>query len=353
MKKILLIEDNAEFSDNVMEILEMAGYKVVIAADGKEGIKMTRKEIPDLIICDIMMPDLDGFGVLHVIHKDPELTGIPFIFLSAKNEDVDIRKGMNLGADDFLRKPVQGEELLKAVETRLAKVESMNAKFAALKGAAKASDHAPKADITLEKFISADRESRRYPKKQIVYKEGNRLGPLFYIVSGKVKIFKTSELGDEYIIDILKEGDFFGYNAILEGTMYTDNAEALEDVELKLIPKEDFLALIYDGNNITKQFIQRLTKDVIGKEDQLIKLAYNSLRKRVADGVIFLHDKFKNGEKNNPDFKISRQNLANVTGARKESVIRMLSDFKDEKLIDIKDGNIVLLKEDKLRTLCN
>ena len=352
MKTILLIEDNPEFRDNITEILEMANYKVVIAEDGKEGIRLVKKVMPDLIICDIMMPDLDGFGVLHVIHKDPELSTIPFIFLSAKNDHADIRKGMNLGADDFLRKPVQGEELLTAVETRLGKSESVKTRIATLKNMAN-NDGPRKTEISLEKFISEGRETRRYAKTQIIYNAGNRLGPLYYIVKGKVKVFKASEEGDEYIIDILMEGDFFGYNAILEGSVYTDNAEALENVELKLIPKEDFLALMLDGNSITKQFIQLLSKDIIGKEDQLVKLAYNSLRKRVADGVIYLHDKFKSKSDNNAAFKISRQNLANVTGARKESVIRMLSDFKDEKLIDIKDGAIVLLKEDKLRSLCN
>ena len=351
MKTILLIEDSPEFRDNISEILEMAGYKVVIAVNGKEGIRLAKKETPDLIICDIMMPDLDGFGVLHVIHKDPEFSDIPFIFLSAKNDHVDIRKGMNLGADDFLRKPIHGEDLLKAIETRLSKSESIKAKFTAANG--NGSNGSAKLNISLEKFISEGREVRRYAKRQVIYNAGHRLGPLYYIVQGKVKIFKSSEEGDEYIIDILKEGDFFGYNAILEGTTYTDNAEALEDVEVKLIPKDDFLALMLDGNNVTKEFIHLLTKDIIGKEEQLVKLAYNSLRKRVADGVIFLHDKFKSKGDGNADFKISRQNLANVAGARKESVIRMLSDFKDEKLIDIKDGNIILLKEDKLRTICN
>jgi len=352
MKTILLIEDNEEFRDNITEILEMADYKILTAENGKEGIRMVKKEMPDLIICDIMMPDLDGFGVLHVIHKDPECSGIPFIFLSAKNDHVDIRKGMNLGADDFLRKPVQGEELLRAVETRLEKSESLKARFTSAKNDVPVTSSG-KADVSIDKFISEGREVRSYAKRQIIYNAGNRLGPLYYIVRGKVKVFKTTDEGDEYIIDILKEGDFFGYNAILEGTVYTDNAEALDDVELKLIPKEDFLELMHDSNKVTRQFIALLTKDVIGKEEQLVKLAYNSLRKRVADGVIFLHDKLKTKADNKADFKISRQNLANVTGARKESVIRMLSDFKEEKLIDIKDGNIILLREDKLRTICN
>src|SRR5690349_6376579 len=120
-KKILLIEDNAEVRENTSEILELAGYDVVSAPNGKVGVDLAQKEKPDLIICDIMMPELDGYGVLHILSKKDETAGIPFIFLTAKTEKTDIRKGMNLGADDYLTKPFDDTDLLNAIEARLRK----------------------------------------------------------------------------------------------------------------------------------------------------------------------------------------------------------------------------------------
>ena len=120
-KKILLIEDNPDVRENTAEILGLAGYDVQTAVNGKAGVEMAQKDKPDLIICDIMMPELDGYGVLHILSKNSETAGIPFIFLTAKTEKTDIRKGMNLGADDYLTKPFDDTDLLNAIEARLRK----------------------------------------------------------------------------------------------------------------------------------------------------------------------------------------------------------------------------------------
>src|SRR5690349_13658301 len=121
MKKILLIEDNNEVRENTQEILTLANYEVITAPNGKVGVELAQREKPDLIICDIMMPELDGYGVLHILGKNPETATIPFIFLTAKTEKNDFRKGMSLGADDYLTKPFDDTELLNAIETRLRK----------------------------------------------------------------------------------------------------------------------------------------------------------------------------------------------------------------------------------------
>ena len=121
MTHLLLIEDNKEIRENTAEILELAGYNVRSAENGKLGVEQALKERPDLIICDIMMPVLDGYGVLHLLNKNPELTGIPFIFLTAKSERGDFRKGMEMGADDYITKPFSDIELLSAIESRLKK----------------------------------------------------------------------------------------------------------------------------------------------------------------------------------------------------------------------------------------
>src|SRR4051812_15821307 len=111
METVLLIEDNTDIRENMGEILELAGYKVLLAANGKDGAALAIRQVPDIIVCDIMMPELDGYGVLHLLQKHESTMNIPFIFLTAKTERTEIRKGMELGADDYITKPFEGAEL--------------------------------------------------------------------------------------------------------------------------------------------------------------------------------------------------------------------------------------------------
>src|SRR5688500_3882592 len=121
MKSVLVIDDNTDIRENTAEILDMAGYKIFTAENGKKGVELALKEKPDLIVCDIMMPELDGYGVLHLLRKNPETQSTPFIFLTAKTERTDLRKGMEMGADDYITKPFEDIELLNAIEVRLKK----------------------------------------------------------------------------------------------------------------------------------------------------------------------------------------------------------------------------------------
>lgn len=129
MKKILIIEDNEEVRENTAEIIELSNYEVITAADGKAGVEKALAELPDLIICDIMMPVLDGYGVYHLLSKHDETASIPFIFLTAKSEKADFRRGMQMGADDYLTKPFEGIELLNAIEVRLKKSEKIRQQY--------------------------------------------------------------------------------------------------------------------------------------------------------------------------------------------------------------------------------
>jgi len=119
MHKILLIEDQPQMRQNVALILELNGFEVFVAEDGKRGLALARAQRPDLILCDVMMPELDGYGVLHLLRKDESMRGVPFIFLTAKGEKQEQRTGMNLGADDYLTKPCGEADLLLAINVRL------------------------------------------------------------------------------------------------------------------------------------------------------------------------------------------------------------------------------------------
>ena len=119
MKKILVIEDEPEMRRNLATILRLENFQPLTAENGRVGLESVRTHKPDLILCDVMMPELDGYGVIAALRADPETVSIPFIFLTAKGEKPDIRAGMNLGADDYLTKPVGKADLLAAIRSRL------------------------------------------------------------------------------------------------------------------------------------------------------------------------------------------------------------------------------------------
>ena len=350
MKKILVIEDNTDVRENISEILELSGFEVLQACDGKEGVSRALKETPDLIICDIMMPELDGYGVLHLLSKHRETYGIPFIFLTAKSEKSDFRKGMELGADDYITKPFDGTELLTAVEIRLKKTESLKQHF--IEGVNTVTEFLTAAKNSGQvSLISDEREVYDYRKKQNIYSEGQRPKYVYYVMSGKVKVYKISRDGKELITSICSEGDFFGYSQLLEQMSYTENAQVLEDVQLMQIPKEDFITLITNDTQIARQFIKIITRNILEKEEGLVNLAYNSLRRKVAYGLIQVLDKYKIDDEKKEIVELSRENLAQAVGVATESLIRTLGDFKSEKLIDIRPGKIIILNEQKLRDL--
>ena len=352
MKKILLIEDNTDIRENTAEILSLSNYKVIMAENGKAGVELALKEKPDLIICDIMMPVLDGYGVLHMLHKNPEVKHTPFIFLSAKAERTDVRRGMELGADDYITKPFSGTELLNAVESRFKKIdlsrEQLPADLYGLNTLMKTSN-----GKDLLKSLSEDRNVNKYKKKSQIYAEGYTPSKLFFIQKGKVRTFKTNEDGKDLVTGLYNEGEFLGYLALLESTAYKETAEALEDTELAVIPREDFEQLMNNNVEVMQKFIQLLASNIADKEQQLLGLAYNSLRKKVAEALLTLQRKYKTNNNTAFSIDISRENLASVAGTATESLIRTLSDFKADKLIDIKDGRITLLDEKKLSQMAN
>ena len=354
MKEILIIEDNTEMRENIAEILEMAHYKVSTAENGKVGVRLAQANRPDLIVSDIMMPELDGYGVLHILSKDPETAGIPFIFLTAKSEKTDYRKGMGLGADDYLTKPFDDTELLNAVETRLRKSEAVRSSGGA--NAVEVVAQLFNKAKSLEELnkLSDIQEPKHYKKREIIYKESSFPGGIFLVQSGNIKIFKVNEDGKEFIIDVKTTGEFFGYTALLEERPYADSAAALEDAEVCFIPKQDFFHLIYRNRDVAHQFIKLLSNDLKEKEERLLRLAYHSVRKRVAEALVMLMERYGNRNHGNQEqisFSIAREDLAGIIGTAPETVIRTLSDFKEEKLISITSGKITILDAKKLRYL--
>jgi len=312
MKTILLIEDNFEIRENTSELLEL---------------------------------------VLHILSKDTQTASIPFIFLTAKSEKTDFRKGMNLGADDYLTKPFEELDLLDTIERRLNKLDKIRLNSSNLQPEEKLS-HFYNEVKSIQKLnsLSEDREIVNYQKKHLLFTEGSYPHKVFYLQKGKVKAYRSNDIGKELITDVYQPGDFIGYISILENKPYQESAMALEDCQLAIIPKDDFFKLLHNDRDVSNYFIKILSNNLIEKEARLIQIAYDSVRRRVADSIVNLV------EKNNTDkeeekhiIQMSREDIANLVGTSKETVIRTLSDFKEEKLITAKGNKITVLDIEKLK----
>lgn len=349
-KTILLIEDNFEMRENTTEIMELANYTVITAVNGKDGVSKAKENLPDLIICDIMMPEMDGYGVLYILSKDPLTCAIPFVFLTAKAEKNEFRKGMNLGADDYVTKPFEEMELLSVIESRLERNELFKLGYEQnLQGVTNFIGEAR----GLSEFnkLSENKKVRTYHKKEIIFYEGDFANATFFVSSGKVRTYKINDDAKEYSIDLYGPGDFIGYLSILEGEEFKVSAEAMEDSEILKIPKEDFTDLLFKNRDVSNSFIKMLARNVLEKEEKLLSLAYDSVRKRVADALVVLQKKYNEKESEIFAISISRNELASMVGTSPETVIRTLSDFKEEKLIEVKGSKITIVKPNELAHL--
>jgi CRP-like cAMP-binding protein len=348
-KKVLIIEDNNDIRENVIEILELAGYSVSSASNGKEGVDQAFKDAPDIILCDIMMPELDGYGVLYLLSKRPETIAIPFIFLTAKAEHFDRRKGMEMGADDYLTKPFDDMELLNAIESRLKKNEGQQAFYS--KSLDRLDSLVAKRDglAALHKII-AERKARPFKKSQVIYYEGDKGNGLYLVLSGKVKTIKLAEDGRELMTGMYGADDYLGINAMLSNEEYADTATALEDCMLCLIPKEQLEQLLNLYPEVGREFIKLLANDIREKEEQLLQMAYHSVRKKMAEALLRLYRQPNTAD---DSIKISREDLAAMAAMATETVSRTLSDFKEEGLIEKKGSTITILNLARLTKMKN
>lgn len=349
MKKILLIEDNLEVRENIAELLELANYTVNTAQNGKEGVKLAKELLPDLIICDIMMPELDGYGVLQLLSRNPSTNAIPFIFLTAKTEKSDFRKGMNLGADDYLTKPFEEIDLINAIESRLNRSKNLKKDNpSTVEGLNSFIQNAKITDLVELK------KTKKYLRKEVIFREGDLVSSMYLLQSGKVKLSVINEDGKELITEWLGAGDYFGYRSMFTEKYHTLTATVSEDAELCVIPKAEFMNLIDSNHEVASVFIKMLSKDLEEREQELIDLAYNTVRKRVADSLLKLKERYQeDNQQGKFTMVIPRGDLASMVGTAKESVIRFLSEFKDEGLISIQGSSITILDEKKLLECAN
>lgn len=348
--KILVIEDNNDVRENTSEILELAGFEVSQATNGKQGVEMALTHLPQIILCDIMMPELDGYGVLHMLSAHPSTSMIPFIFLTAKTERTDIRKAMEMGADDYLTKPFGELELLNAIDCRLKKrgqqqlifSQSLHKMETLFSG---------KSGLEELKNLVAQRKIRQVKHKQVIYYDGDSANGIYLVISGNVKTFKVAEDGHEFLTGVYGPDEYFGIAATLSGEDHKETAEAMKEARLCLLPKNTIDDMIGKFPDVAASFIKLLANNVLSKEEQLLQLAYHSVRTRMAELLIRL--KTKCGSDDLSTMNLSRDTLAGMAGIATETVSRVLSDFNDEGLISKSLNQILILDSAALEKMKN
>ena len=350
MKTILLIDADEAARTSTAELLTLAGYAVSTAENGKIGVEKAQAARPDLVLCDIGMPVLDGYGVLYSFRQNPRLVRVPFIFLTARAERAEVRRGMELGADDYLTKPFESSELLSAIAGRFTRWQQLSppaAEEVVVPVATGPSDFVVSQRSNLLALI-VDRKPHTVPRRQIIYAEGDEPTRLYYVQAGRVKISKTTAAGKELITGFYQTGEFFGYKALLEGAVYYDSAVAVEDSTLLYIPADDFAQLLRNPE-VSQQLVRLLAGRKREREEQLLDMAYNSLRRRVANALLGFYDHAKPNEAADALIQLSRDDLAAVVGIAPESLSRTLSEFRHDGLLEVTPKGIRLLQPDKLR----
>lgn len=354
MNKILIIEDNEDVRENIAEIIALANYEVITAENGQIGTEKAKTFLPDLVVCDIMMPEMDGYDVLRTFASDPKMSTTPFIFLTAKIDRADMRMGMNLGADDYLTKPFEENELLEAIACRLKKHDSLKKElFRNLEGLnsflEEVSEYMDLEGLTKKHSL------KRFEKKEIIFWEGDNAHSLYLIESGTIKTYKGTESGKELVTGFYGPGDFIGQLSLLNANgKYVENAVILEDAELCAIPKADFLKLLYGNHMVAQKFITMVSNDLIDVQTHLVDMAFASVRQRAAKALLELYKKGRVKDKPNGGMSIPREDFAGMIGTATETAIRTLSDFKDEGLITTDRGRrIILLDKDELESVAN
>jgi CRP-like cAMP-binding protein len=291
------------------------------------------------------MPKLDGYGVLHLLSKDDRTAGIPFIFVTAKSERNDLRKGMEMGADDYLSKPFEDTELYSAVEARLKK--SSHKKNNTVQQPDKFRQFIEQAGKHIKlKTLTEGLESDIFKTRDIIFRSGDFPHFIYFIDRGKVKTFRTNEDGKEFIVNLYKSGDFFGYQAIFEDRAYMKNAEALEKSHIYKIPKDQFLGLINKNQEVAAKLIQVISKTLTEKEAELVHIAYDSVRKRVALKLLEIVP-----DSDDNVASISRTDFAAIIGTSTETLVRTLTELKNLKIISTDGQDITLLDKKKLSEL--
>ncbi len=338
--KILVVEDNTEMRNNISEILEISNYEVYTAEDGLKGIQAVKEFNPDLIISDIMMPNLDGLGMLKILSQDDALSCIPLIFLTAKTEKDDFRKGMNLGAEDYLLKPFESKDLLEVIEIKLKKYQKINlaSKGKTLKGVF--NEVALLKNQRVIELLNST-EVSFLGKGSVIWQNEANINHIYYIESGVGKEYIDEIAGKDLIINLYKGNCFMGIDKLFQSN-YSSNLQIIAEAKLKVLPKSIFEEII-ESENLMVSYHEYTNYLIHNLTQRLAVNAYGNVREKVSFHLIQLYEIFKKEPIN-----LTREDMAFYCGMAKETLIRMLSELKDDKLIKLDHLGIQILNPVKL-----
>jgi CRP/FNR family transcriptional regulator, cyclic AMP receptor protein len=281
---VLLIMPASSSQLDIASILELAHYNVLKADSGKSGVKMAIALTPDIILCSADMPGLDGFVVLSIIQRKDTLKHIPFILLTTGFNRKDIRRGMIMGADDFISTPFDHTEILLVVETRL------------LKLARRWQLPIFNSQQLYEKFWKG-LSIHVYKEKEVLCRQGQLALHVFYVIDGKLKAYQLGDEGKTLVTRLYGAHEFIGYTAIFGRSLYMENIVVLENARIVMIPLRKVEELSVLHSEILFTFGRLLSNDLVEREMQMISLAYHSLRKRVATALLTAYRKYNPGRK--------------------------------------------------------
>lgn len=344
-KTILLIEDDQTLLDNTQELLKLSGYRVLTACNGKRGVHIAQEKSPHIILSDIMMPGLDGFGVYQALQKNKNTSQIPFIFMSVKSHPEDIRHGMNMGADDYITKPFKEQDLIAAIASRLAKHDILKDR----KKKKKVSSGLINSLENLRAYFENYGEPVEIEKHEELFREARHASYIFMIGSGMVKTFRLDEYGKELITGISKRNDFLGFYSFKPGGQYPETAEAMENTLLFRFSSEEFIETLLKSQELVVEFAQLISDNLSMMKTHLLDMAYSSVLKKTTNTILEFAEKIQGDP--NQHIKISRSDLASVAGISTESFIRSLSSLKKDGLIDIVGRDIKILNLQKLHSI--
>lgn len=345
--KILIIEDNNDVRENLSELLTLSGYETRTAMNGKLGVEAAMTFIPDLILCDIMMPELDGYAVLRILSKNEMLTDIPFIFLTAKTELSDVRRGMTLGADDYITKPFDDVELLDTIEMRLKKHKT----FAPAANNSPSIINLSTGDQIIRTLPESllDGEPRLIRKKDLLFAEGQTCRYVFVIKAGRAIATKIDNYAKEVVSRLYQYPAIIGVASAFAGTKYQETVKAFEDLDVIPIKKDDFISYVLHDPSTAYYFLQQMASYQVQADEKLLLQAFGSVRMKLAATLVDLYAFYADNE--SAVIPVAREDLASMAGTAKETIIRCLSEFKEEGLVSIQGSDIIIPAVQKLADL--
>ncbi len=345
MARILIIEDDVNLRENTQEILEFAGHKVFTAEDGRQGLQLVRKDAVDLILCDIVMPRMDGYQVLKKISSSLKTQRIPFIFLTAKSSPKEIRLGMNLGADDYIVKPFEEKELLAAINSRLMKFSF----FKTRKSNTLATSISLANMEEFRNYFLQHGDKIKLAKNELLFKEKQQAAYVFLLTEGIIKTLNIDEYGKELITGMYHQNDFLGIYSFNRNIAYPEQALVIEPAKLLRLPMSLIQQIFKDNPQLTMELAEDFSEDVIELKEHLLQTAYASVLKKTVNTILEFSEKL---HFNKAEFsKISRGDLASIAGISKESFIRCLSTLKQDGLIKLKGKYIEITDLERLKRI--